>query len=32
VAPRNELEQTLAAIWCAVLNVQQVGLDDNFFE
>ncbi|RMQ90948.1 hypothetical protein ALP97_04614 [Pseudomonas salomonii] len=32
VAPRNELEQSLAAIWCAVLNVQQVGLDDNFFE
>ena len=32
VAPRNELEQTLAATWCAVLNVQQVGLDDNFFE
>ncbi|NVZ72778.1 non-ribosomal peptide synthetase [Pseudomonas costantinii] len=32
VAPRNELEQTLAAIWCAVLNVQKVGLDDNFFE
>ncbi|MFL1551428.1 non-ribosomal peptide synthetase [Pseudomonas sp. D47] len=32
VAPRNELEHTLAAIWCAVLNVQQVGLDDNFFE
>ncbi|QLG92339.1 non-ribosomal peptide synthetase [Pseudomonas yamanorum] len=32
VAPRNELEQTLAAIWCAVLNVLQVGLDDNFFE
>ncbi|MGY3321976.1 non-ribosomal peptide synthetase [Pseudomonas sp. TE3911] len=32
LAPRNELESTLAAIWCAVLNVQQVGLDDNFFE
>ncbi|KFF46632.1 peptide synthase [Pseudomonas sp. BRG-100] len=32
VAPRSELEHSLAAIWCAVLNVQQVGLDDNFFE
>ncbi|MGU3305093.1 non-ribosomal peptide synthetase [Pseudomonas sp. M5A4_2d] len=32
VAPRNEREQTLVAIWCAVLNVQQVGLHDNFFE
>ncbi|NNB67370.1 non-ribosomal peptide synthetase [Pseudomonas fluorescens] len=32
VAPRNEREQTLAAIWCAVLNVPQVGLHDNFFE
>ncbi|WP_308583464.1 non-ribosomal peptide synthetase [uncultured Pseudomonas sp.] len=32
VAPRNGLESTLAAIWCAVLNVPQVGVDDNFFE
>ncbi|WP_312832996.1 non-ribosomal peptide synthetase [Pseudomonas lactis] len=32
VAPRSELEHNLAAIWCAVLNVEQVGLDDNFFE
>ena len=32
VAPRSELEHSLAAIWCAVLNVEQVGLDDNFFE
>ncbi|WP_085715279.1 non-ribosomal peptide synthetase [Pseudomonas sp. B28(2017)] len=32
VAPVNELEVTLAQIWCAVLNVGQVGLNDNFFE
>ncbi|OLF52336.1 non-ribosomal peptide synthetase [Pseudomonas chlororaphis] len=32
VAPSNELEQTLAQVWCAVLNLPQVGLHDNFFE
>ncbi|MGE7956583.1 non-ribosomal peptide synthetase [Pseudomonas sp. NPDC089530] len=32
VAPSNELEQTLAQIWCDVLNLSQVGLHDNFFE
>ncbi|MCU1758285.1 non-ribosomal peptide synthetase [Pseudomonas sp. 14P_8.1_Bac3] len=31
-APRNELEQTLAAIWAEVLKVGQVGIRDNFFE
>ncbi|MNP54940.1 Linear gramicidin synthase subunit B [compost metagenome] len=32
LAPRNELEQTLAAIWAEVLKVEQVGVQDNFFE
>lgn len=32
VAPRNELEQTLAAIWQETLGIEQVGVHDNFFE
>ncbi|HEX4122552.1 MAG TPA: amino acid adenylation domain-containing protein, partial [Verrucomicrobiae bacterium] len=32
VAPRNEAEKTLAAIWSEVLGVKQVGVLDNFFE
>ena len=32
LAPRNELEQTLADIWAEVLKVDQVGVRDNFFE
>ncbi|MGY2180315.1 non-ribosomal peptide synthetase [Pseudomonas agarici] len=32
LAPRNELEQTLAAIWAEVLKVERVGVLDNFFE
>lgn len=31
-APRNDLEQVLAAIWEEVLGVQQIGIDHNFFE
>ena len=31
-APRNDLEQTLAAIWAQVLKVEKVGIRDNFFE
>src|SRR5262249_38952800 len=32
VAPRTELERTLADIWAQVLRVDQVGIRDNFFE
>uniref|UniRef100_UPI0013CF7A29 thioesterase domain-containing protein n=1 Tax=Pseudomonas viridiflava TaxID=33069 RepID=UPI0013CF7A29 len=31
VAPRSEFEQRLAALWEQVLQVEQVGLNDNFF-
>jgi amino acid adenylation domain-containing protein len=30
--PRTPGEQTLAALWCDVLGVPEVGLDDDFFE
>ncbi|WNG56867.1 amino acid adenylation domain-containing protein [Archangium gephyra] len=29
--PRNELEVQLAALWCGVLGVPQVGIHDDFF-
>ncbi|HEU4964844.1 MAG TPA: amino acid adenylation domain-containing protein [Bacilli bacterium] len=32
VAPRNEVERTLADIWASVLKLGQVGIDDRFFE
>ncbi|WP_193075971.1 non-ribosomal peptide synthase/polyketide synthase [Pseudomonas sp. FME51] len=32
LAPRSELEQSLAAIWAEVLKVERVGVHDNFFE
>jgi len=32
VAPRTELEQTIATIWQEVLQVAKVGLYDNFFD
>jgi phthiocerol/phenolphthiocerol synthesis type-I polyketide synthase E len=32
VAPRNEVERTLAEIWQETLGIEQVGIEDNFFE
>jgi acyl carrier protein len=32
VAPRNEIEEKLAAIWQQLLGVEKVGVYDNFFE
>ena len=32
VAPRSDTEKDIAAIWGEILNVQQVGLHDDFFE
>jgi amino acid adenylation domain-containing protein len=32
VAPRNELEQQLAQIWCEVLQRPQISIHDNFFD
>ncbi|HVF49589.1 MAG TPA: amino acid adenylation domain-containing protein, partial [Pyrinomonadaceae bacterium] len=31
VAPRSELERTVAGVWQEVLNVENVGVHDNFF-
>ncbi|MEA5516071.1 type I polyketide synthase [Nodularia sp. UHCC 0506] len=32
IAPRNEIEQTVAQIWQKLLGVQDIGIHDNFFE
>ena len=32
VAPRTPMEKTLADIWAKLLNLEQVGIHDNFFE
>ena len=31
-APEGELEQTIAGVWREVLYLEQVGIDDNFFD
>ena len=31
VAPRYELEEQLAALWCDLLNIERAGIHDNFF-
>jgi len=32
VAPRTELERTLADVWAQVISVNRIGVHDNFFE
>lgn len=32
VAPRNEIERKIAAVWESLLNVEHIGIDDNFFD
>ncbi|BAY41880.1 beta-ketoacyl synthase (plasmid) [Nostoc sp. NIES-2111] len=32
VAPRNEIEETIAHIWQEILGIEQVGIEDNFLE
>lgn len=32
VAPRNEEEEMLAAVWAEVLGIEQVGIDHDFFD
>jgi amino acid adenylation domain-containing protein len=32
VPPRNEVEEVLAAIWSDVLDLEEIGINDNFFD
>ncbi len=31
IAPRNEIEETIASIWSEVLDIQDIGVNDNLF-
>lgn len=32
VAPRDDIEKRLVAVWCDVLQITRIGINDNFFE
>ena len=32
VAPQNDIEQTIATIWQEVLEIEKIGVNDNFFD
>ena len=32
VAPRDELEEAVAAVWSELLGIERVGVEDDFFE
>jgi acyl carrier protein len=32
VAPRSEVEQRIAAVWQEILGIEEVGIEDNFFD
>jgi acyl carrier protein len=32
VAPRNSIEERIAALWAELLNVERIGINDNFFD
>jgi acyl carrier protein len=32
IAPRTQTERILAEIWCKLLNLQRVGVNDNYFK